>query len=177
MQARFVAECVSRGSNGAESARAAGYSATGAAQEAYRLVRNPAVQAAIKSEQKRALSAPASKAIIFLASIIDNPEAPWGSRVDAARTVLDRAGLVAPKAGEADDGPVDPKDFDRMTVPELEALLRRLEARNQSESHDDSEPGSKGTDADADAPAQKTPLTLTPEDRANAAALSAAKVA
>ena len=53
-------------------------------------------------------------------------EAKAPARLDAAKLALSLAGHVAPKASEPE--PTDEKPLETMTIPELEAFIRRGEA-------------------------------------------------
>jgi phage terminase small subunit len=123
-QADFAVNFVANGGNGAEAARDAGYAEANARSAAYKLVRMPHVQDAIRKEQRRQLGGEmATKALSVLKGILDDDEAPYGAKVDAARTILDRAGLIAPKS--RGDGEGDEKEIDQMTMAELEAKIQR----------------------------------------------------
>ena len=123
-QADFAVNFVANGGNGAEAARDAGYAEAHARVSAYRLVRLPHVQDAIRAEQRRQLNGDmATKALSVLKGILEDDEAPYGARVDAAKTILDRAGIIAPKSRGEGEG--DSKEIDEMTMAELEAKIQR----------------------------------------------------
>ena len=96
LQERFAhAFVVEAPGNAAKAARLAGYAQASARVTGSRLLDNPRVQVTIRAIQFRELNGKlASKALGVLEAILDDPQAPPGVRVDAARTVLDRAGLV-----------------------------------------------------------------------------------
>jgi phage terminase small subunit len=120
-QKDFAVQMVLTGGNGAEAARRAGFAADSAAQAAYRLMRLPHVQATVRMEQERVLKGHmASKALYVLEQIMDDENAPAGARVDAAKTVLDRAGLPAVRQPEPI---VLEKPLGQMSVQELEAFI------------------------------------------------------
>ena len=98
-QEAFALAYVANGGNATKAAREAGYSANSCRQIGSHLLAKSHVQAAIREEQFRSLNGPlASKALTVLESALDlSNDVPWGTRVDAARTVLDRAGLVLPE--------------------------------------------------------------------------------
>lgn len=121
-QRDFAIQMVLTGGNGAEAARRAGFAADSAAQAAYRLMRLPHVQASVRMEQERVLKGHlASKALYVLEQIMDDENAPAGARVDAAKTVLDRAGLPALRQTEIT---VLEKPLNEMSTYELEEFIR-----------------------------------------------------
>lgn len=126
MQGAFVVAYVANGGNGTQAAIEAGYSEQSARQQAFALTHNPRVVAAIQTEQRRTFARIANKAIVVLEGFLDDKTAPAGVRLDAARTVLDRAGLTA-KAAEADEAPKKP--MSEWTIEELEAFIERQEPR------------------------------------------------
>lgn len=79
---------------------------------------------AVRVEQSRVLVGDlANAALGVLRTAMTSEDVPWGVRVQAAKTVLDRAGHIAPKAAEpprAGDKPLS-----EMTADELEAFIRR----------------------------------------------------
>ena len=124
-QQRAFAEAYVLGSgNATQAAISAGYSPVSARQTASRLLHTPHVQDAIRRAQAHALKGRlASKALGVLEKILDDDDAPAGVRVDAAKTVLDRAGLSAVRVPDAD---VDHgKPLEEMTTAELTEFIRR----------------------------------------------------
>jgi phage terminase small subunit len=120
-QKEYAVQFVLTGGNGAEAARRAGFAPDTAAQAAYRLSRLPHVQSAIRNEQERILKGQlATKALGVLEKIMDDDSAPPGARVDAAKTVLDRAGLPALRQVEVQVGD---KPLSEMSAKELEDFL------------------------------------------------------
>lgn len=123
-QRRFVTNLVSEGLSGAEAARRAGYGTKNARIVASQLLRKVHVAEAIRREQGRVLSTLGGKALRVIDQLLDDPEAPAGVRLDAAKTVLDRVGLVSART------PVQPVLDDRpmteMDVAELRALVAAL---------------------------------------------------
>lgn len=92
---------VAYGGNGTRAAIEAGYSRNSARQQAYKLTRNPTVQRLIREEQQRIIGGRlCSTALGVLESIMMNPDAPAGARVDACKTILDRGGLPAIPANQ-----------------------------------------------------------------------------
>lgn len=124
-QQRAFAEAYVLGNgNATQAAIAAGYSPISARQTASRLLHTPHVQEAIRRAQAHALRGRlASKALGVLEKILDDDGAPAGVRVDAAKTVLDRAGFAAARSPEADA--LVEKSLHEMTGAELEDFVRR----------------------------------------------------
>ena len=117
--------------NASESARRAGYSERTAAEQGRQLLDKPHVQAAITDANKAQISgAMASKATALLDRIVDDESVSLRLRFDAAKSILDRAGYVPPKAAEPGEG--GDKPLEEMSVQELEALIRRLDERQKS---------------------------------------------
>lgn len=126
-QAAFVASFVAGSGNGTRAAVEAGYSPASARQAAYRLLRLSHIQDAISREQGRLLrSVLATKALGVLERVLDDEKAPPGVRVDAAKTVLDRAGHVALRVAEFDSG--RDKPLSQLSLAELEEMAGALEA-------------------------------------------------
>lgn len=114
--------------NATEAAIAAGYSALSARQTASRLLHTPHVQDAIRRAQAHALKGRlASKALAVLEKILDDDTAPAGVRVDAAKTVLDRAGFAAARKPESDGASA--KSLHEMSMADLDEFIRRGQAR------------------------------------------------
>lgn len=126
-QKLFAEHYVLSGGSAAAAARQAGYSPGGSRQSASRLLALPHVQAEIRRQQTVTLRGRlASKALNVLEGILDDPDAPPGVRVDAAKTILDRAGLSAartPDAASDDDVPLE-----SLTLAELERIAGQLKA-------------------------------------------------
>lgn len=92
----FAVAFVTNGGNATNAAIAAGYSPISARQQAYKLTRNPTVQRLIREEQQRLISGRlCTQALGVLETIMLDPKAPAGARVDACKTILDRGGLPA----------------------------------------------------------------------------------
>jgi len=94
-------------------------------------MRNPRVLATIHAEQSRVLSGElANLSLGVLRRILSAPDGDEfvtvKLKLDAAKTVLDRAGHVAPKAGEASD-PASVRDLSQMSIDELKAFVQRAE--------------------------------------------------
>ncbi|PPC88715.1 MAG: hypothetical protein CTY37_00220 [Methylotenera sp.] len=127
LQTKFIQHIVYDGVSGTEAARRAGYSAASARQYSSTLLATPHIQAAIRDEQYKYLNGSlASKAIKTLEAIMDDETAPAGARVDCAKTLLDRAGIIAPKSIAM--SPFSDIPIHEMTTPQLEALIEKTEA-------------------------------------------------
>jgi hypothetical protein len=112
--------------NAAEAARQAGYSERSAKEIGRQLLDKPHVQAAIDEANRVQISGPiAVKAAALLQRVIDDEEAPLKLRVEAAKTILDRAGIVAPTAAEW-SARRDKQDFETMTAAEIGAFRARM---------------------------------------------------
>ena len=109
--------------NASESARRAGYSQRSAAELGHQLLEKPHVQDAIREANKRQISGKiAAKSIALLSRVIDDEAVSMKVRVDAARTILDRAGygafMTQPKRS-------DERAMNEMTKDELLDLMRQ----------------------------------------------------
>jgi phage terminase small subunit len=121
-QQAFAEAYVMGNGNATQAAIAAGYSPVSARQTASRLLHTPHVQNAIRHAQAHALKGRlASKALGVLEKILDDDNAPAGVRVDAAKTVLDRAGLGAIRITESIG---EDKPLEEMTTSELNEFIR-----------------------------------------------------
>lgn len=146
-QATFCREIVTNGGKQTVAARRAGYSSP--RQEAHRLLQLPHIIAAIRSLQASAFTPLASAALATLADIMTTrhtatdatgqpmldpetgrPLKVWTYapklRLEAAKTSLDRAGHIAPKAAEAQDNRDAP--MSEWSVERLEAFIRKGQA-------------------------------------------------
>jgi hypothetical protein len=123
-QREFATHYVANGGNGAEAARQAGYAEKSARSSAYKLLRLPHVQAAIKAEQRRVLSEIASLALGQARAMLESKDTPAGARVTLITAVLDRGGLTPVKAS-ADDTPIDAENLRNLSLAELEELIAR----------------------------------------------------
>lgn len=113
--------------NAAASARLAGYSENSAKELGRRLVDLPHVQAAIREANQQQISGQmATKAIALLGRVIEDESVPMKTRVDAARTILDRAGYSAlpPAAPKR----LTDKTMSEMTADELRETMRLARA-------------------------------------------------
>lgn len=126
-QQRFVAEFVANGGNGKQACVSAGYAAKSAHQEAYRLLRKPHVLDAVRKEQARVLGTMSAKALHVLDQLLGDTEISPAVRLDAAKTVLDRAGYVSARTpAHAIAG--DEKPLNEMSTDELRAYLGAIQA-------------------------------------------------
>ena len=127
LQNKFIYHIVYDGVSGTEAARRAGYSFSSARQYSSTLLATPHIQAAIRNEQYKYLNGTlVSKAIKTLESIMDDENAPAGARVDCAKTLLDRAGIIAPKSVLM--SPFSETPVHEMTVQQLETMIAKTEA-------------------------------------------------
>ena len=98
---------------------------------AERASQSPAMLAAVHVEIGRRLIAGAPIALKVLQDICQDAAAPQKLRLEAAKTLLDRAGHIAPKARDNGDGAA--KQAHEMSLEELrntrQALEREIEAR------------------------------------------------
>lgn len=127
-QSAFVREFV-RSGNATESAIAAGYSAESAAQRAYEVRHNPAVQEAINIELRRSVAELAPIAIQQAKLMLVDPATPPSVRLGLINSVCDRAGLAAPKADVV--APTVDKPLHQLSLAELEALAARIAQRER----------------------------------------------
>jgi hypothetical protein len=129
-QEAFAAYFVAGGGDGKAAAKAAGYAERHCAQEAYRLARNPAVQRLIRNEQQRVIGGRlCSQALGVLESIMLDPSAPAGARVDACKTILDRGGLPAIPANLIVQDAADKRALSEMSLEDVQAFIVEGRAR------------------------------------------------
>lgn len=145
-QAAFVAAYVAGGGNATEAVKAAGYSQTSARQIGSTLLGKPHVAEAIRREQQRVIESElASKAVGVLRQLINDETASHKVRLDTAKTILDRAGHIAPKAEDRAKSEEDPKDdWRKYSTGELQAILDHIRAKNAAQEAQQSEPASEG---------------------------------
>lgn len=125
-QAQFIHHLVTTGCTPTEAARAVGYAEP--KQEAYRLTRTPHVNAAIRQERERLISAHgANLAIATLNEIMRDTHAPASARVSASRTMLEAAGVFDKNGRDRDTG----KTLTEMSADELAETIRKLDAEMQ----------------------------------------------
>jgi hypothetical protein len=111
-----------------EAALAAGYSEHTAYEQGRRLVTLPHVKAAITKAIQDQISGPlATKALAVISSIMLDPEAPKGVRLDAAKSILDRAGHVSPRTPVALPEPGS-KELKNMSPDQLAGVISQASA-------------------------------------------------
>jgi hypothetical protein len=117
-QQRFVDQLVTTGCTPTAAARLAGYSEPSV--EASRLARKPHVVQAIREAQGRLITtAGANLALKTMCDIMGDVMAPASSRVSAARSMMEAAGMFDAKRREAElDVPLH-----EMTAAQLDRLL------------------------------------------------------
>ena len=117
--------------NGAACAARAGYSEDAARQTAYRLLRHDGVRLEIAKQLREAIGDAAAPALAVVRVILADPRidaAMMRIKLDAAKTVLDRAGHVAPKAAEPERDPTA-KSMSEWTMAELDAFVTESRAK------------------------------------------------
>lgn len=87
----------------------------------------PGISEAIKRETVTQLSEGVLEAVAYLRATVRDPTAPRPSRNDAAKTLLNRAGLVEHKAGSGATG--EARDLSDMSPAELAATIGMLQAQ------------------------------------------------
>lgn len=128
-QAAFVAAYVANGGNATEAAKTASYSETSARQIGSALLDKPHVMEGVRREQHRVIGGElASKAVGVLRQIVCDENAASKLRLDAAKTILDRAGLIAPKAEDRSNSEKPGTPWDKLTAGDLKVLLDRAQA-------------------------------------------------
>lgn len=117
--------------NASEAARRAGYSAATAREQGRQLLAKPHIAEAIDRANRAQISGPlTTKATAVLERILDDETVPVRVRLDAAKTVLDRGGIIAPRAPEP--MAFQPKPLETMTPAELEEFILGVESRLDS---------------------------------------------
>ena len=124
-QAAFVREYVSNGGNATKAAQSAGYSAKAARITGYGLLKIPHVLAAVRLEQVQKLGGRLSTlALDTLEQLMTDKQVSGAVRLEAAKTVLDRAGMPSRAAPQA-PGEGAPKALTDMTVDELDVFIQQ----------------------------------------------------
>jgi phage terminase small subunit len=113
-----------QGMNATQAAIACGYPESSAAQRGYELLHMPHVLAAVHTTARRRLVSDAPNSIRVLQTLRDTAVSEK-VRADAARTLLDRAGHIAPRAA-APDGKRD-LSLHEMSLADLRDLADKLE--------------------------------------------------
>ncbi len=110
-----------------------GYAESDAATAGWEMMHARRIAAAIDIEIKRALVAGAAVASRFLVKTVKDETAPAGVRVQAANSLLDRAGYVAPRQDAPRDGS---RPLTDQSIDELRTLVDRLERERGSSAKD-----------------------------------------
>lgn len=125
MQREFV-ERVVDGNDGTTAARLAGYSSPAA--QAYHLARIPHVAQEIRARIAARLNTQgATVGLNTLIKIANDDTAPKGARVQAANSLLDRAGFVSKVLDKQRDA--DEKPISEMSASELEGFIGKLASK------------------------------------------------
>jgi phage terminase small subunit len=124
-QARFV-EAYVNGRNITGAAIGAGYSEVTASQIGSALLRVPHVQAAVQAGVRHALALDAPLARRVLVDLAQDAHMNPKIRLEAAKTLLDRAGPVAPRP--TTDKSTEHQALHEMSIEQLRALADKLEA-------------------------------------------------
>lgn len=111
--------------NASAAARLAGYTEKHSAEMGRQLLGKAHVRKAIDDTNRRSISgALASKAVWLLERVIDDEAAPLKVRVEAAKTILDRAGIVPPSVNERERADNQGrKPLFEMTLEELDIFI------------------------------------------------------
>lgn len=124
MQAEFVRN-VSSGLEPSQAVMLSGYSSANVHSRAHDLLRAPHVRAAIHTEIRNKLVAGAPVALAVIERLIKDDTTPPKIRLDAAKTLLDSAGHIAPRA--IMDKATHELALHEMTIDDLRQLAERLE--------------------------------------------------
>lgn len=124
LQSGFIAHLVS-GLLPGKAALAAGYPESSAGVAASRLLRNPKVLQTLHIELSRALQCDATMARAVIARMANDETMHPKIRLDAAKTLLDRAGHIAPRAAASKDA--SEISMHEMSTDELRSLANKLE--------------------------------------------------
>ncbi|MGE0736611.1 MAG: terminase small subunit [Alphaproteobacteria bacterium] len=119
-QRLFVLAFASNGGNATSAAKAAGYSDATARTQGWQLLHKPHVLAAVQDAQRQEVSGLATKAVAVLGELLDHPDGRV--RIAAANSLLDRAGITA-KAAEEANAVRRAKPISEMSADELAELV------------------------------------------------------
>jgi hypothetical protein len=124
LQRAFAVHYVANGGDAKKAAQSAGYSPTSAKEIGHRLARLPTVKALIRLEaETRIINQGAAVAIHTLIAIMGNEEMSGAVRVEASKTMLDRAGHISKAQVKPErDGP---KALNDMTIDELDLFIKQ----------------------------------------------------
>jgi len=125
---RAFARNLARGMTASDAARASGYAKENAESlhvTASRLQHHPDIQRAAYAEREARLAGPlAHKALSALEGVLDNPDAPAASKVQAARWILEAGGHgIESRRLLARIGEVDERAVSLLSVADLERLV------------------------------------------------------
>jgi len=127
MQKSFIHYLVYEGKNPTESARLSGYSHP--KQSAYVLTRTPSIMASIQQTRQRIYQTDLSSlAIATLKSVMLDPDAPSGSRVQASRTALELAGDLGSKT----ENDINNKSVSELSPEELSDMIEKWETERSN---------------------------------------------
>ena len=107
--------------NGAASAVKAGYAISCAKQIAHKLLRHEGVRSEIDRLCRAEIGNLASLSIRRLRQILEDDRTSYKIYLEAIKTTLDRAGIIAPRAQDAPE--IGHKPFARMSIAELERYV------------------------------------------------------
>lgn len=135
--------------NASAAARLAGYSEKHSAEMGRQLLGKAHVRKAIDDANRQSISGTiATKAVALLERVIDDESAPLKVRVEAAKTILDRAGIVPPSVTERDRaGNEHKKPLSEMTIDELDIFIRASQVVISTQRSDrllEAQPGDDG---------------------------------
>jgi hypothetical protein len=155
-QEKFVEQLVI-GNTQTEAARIAGYQFPD--QAAYRLVRLPKIAREIRDRSEALLlTRGAVVGVNTLIKIAENEKAPAAARVQAANSLLDRAGIGKKETKSANS--LSTKPIGEMDLSELDAFIKAgTEALNRQRSNKTAE-DAQIIDVDAQISAQQSPQSL-----------------
>jgi hypothetical protein len=125
LQQRAFVDYVSEGFEISRAVELAGYSDIRPDSEAWRLMRQPAIIAAIHLETARKLALAAPVALKALIEFAGDAAIDKRIRLAAAKTLLDRAGHIAPKA--LAPSKAGEKPLNELSTGELRELADKLE--------------------------------------------------
>jgi hypothetical protein len=125
-QSAWVREFVLNGGNATAAAVSAEYSRESAAQRGWENRNLPHVQVAVQTELRKTFTDLAAIAVGQARLMLLDPKTPASARCDIIKTVLDRAGLGAPK-GDTEDN--EDRPLSSLTLVQLEALALRVTLR------------------------------------------------
>lgn len=100
-------------------------------------MRKPHIVAALQKEQARVLGALGGKALRVIGELLDDPDAPAGVRLDAAKATLDRIGLVAARTPAQSVAAVNDRPMNEWTTDELHAYLAALNVMKREQASEE----------------------------------------